>query len=295
MRAGFLTLAAILVSLAFAASALAAPPANDDFANSQHLASSAHVTASGDDREASVEPGEPDPAPGFTTRATVWYDWTAPSAHETTVDVCQASITAGVAVFTGSAVDQLTTVTQGTPDKPCLVSFTPVQGTTYRIGVDGLQGQTGTFTIALDQGEALTVVRTGTGSGSVTSNPDGIDCGTTCLHRFDADTQVALTAAPVPGSSFAGWSGDCSGTGACQVTMSQARSVTATFTHPPPANDDFASAQALASSAHAAASGDDRGATAETGEPDPGSTPRASVWFDWTAPSGDQTTIDVCQ
>jgi hypothetical protein len=41
---------------------------------------------------------------------------------------------------------------------------------------------------------------------------------------------VTLTATPGGGSTFAGWSGDCSGTGTCQVTMSAARSATATFT-----------------------------------------------------------------
>src|SRR4030095_5918505 len=40
---------------------------------------------------------------------------------------------------------------------------------------------------------------------------------------------VTLTATPAAGSTFAGWSGACSGTGSCTVTMSAARSVTATF------------------------------------------------------------------
>jgi vibriolysin len=50
---------------------------------------------------------------------------------------------------------------------------------------------------------------------------------------------VALTATPDPGSLFAGWSGDCSGTGSCQVTMSQARSVTATFAPNSPPRASF--------------------------------------------------------
>jgi PKD domain/Divergent InlB B-repeat domain len=41
---------------------------------------------------------------------------------------------------------------------------------------------------------------------------------------------VTLTADPDATSTFAGWSGDCSGTGSCQVTLGEARSVTATFT-----------------------------------------------------------------
>lgn len=75
----------------------------------------------------------------------------------------------------------------------------------------------------------LTVTLAGSGSGSVTSNPAGISCGATCTAGFDAGTLVTLTAAAAPSSSFAGWSGACTGTGACVVTLSEAQSVTATF------------------------------------------------------------------
>jgi hypothetical protein len=40
---------------------------------------------------------------------------------------------------------------------------------------------------------------------------------------------VSLTAAAASGSSFAGWGGSCSGTGACTVSMTAARTVSATF------------------------------------------------------------------
>ena len=76
----------------------------------------------------------------------------------------------------------------------------------------------------------LSVVSKGSGSGSVTSDPGGIDCGGTCSASFDDGTQVTLTATPDTGSTFTGWSGGgCSGTGACQITLSQSASVTATF------------------------------------------------------------------
>jgi PKD repeat protein len=75
----------------------------------------------------------------------------------------------------------------------------------------------------------LTVSKHGTGSGTVTSSPAGISCGDSCEASFDADTLVTLTATPDASSTFSGWSGPCSGTGSCQVTMDQARSVTATF------------------------------------------------------------------
>src|SRR2546425_241233 len=76
----------------------------------------------------------------------------------------------------------------------------------------------------------LTVTKAGTGSGTVTSNPPGINCGVTCSAAYDSGTVVTLTATPATGSTFTGWSGcdAVSGT-TCTVTMSAARSVTANF------------------------------------------------------------------
>jgi hypothetical protein len=76
----------------------------------------------------------------------------------------------------------------------------------------------------------LSVIRSGAGSGTVTSNPAGIVCGTDCAQSYPINTRVTLTAIPAAGSAFAGWSGACTGTGACAVTVSAATSVTATFT-----------------------------------------------------------------
>jgi PKD repeat protein len=85
----------------------------------------------------------------------------------------------------------------------------------------------------------LTVSRAGTGSGQVSSSPAGISCGDGCQASFDAGTVVTLTATADSSSVFTGWSGDCSGAGACQVTMDQARSVTATFASNSPPHASF--------------------------------------------------------
>jgi len=47
---------------------------------------------------------------------------------------------------------------------------------------------------------------------------------------FVSGTVVALSATPDSGSTFEGWSGACSGTGTCVITMDANKSVTATFT-----------------------------------------------------------------
>ena len=71
-----------------------------------------------------------------------------------------------------------------------------------------------------------------TGSGRVTSAPAGIACPAACSGQFAADSTVTLTAIPTPGWSFAGFSGACSGTGPCAVSMNGPKSVTATFAPP---------------------------------------------------------------
>jgi hypothetical protein len=81
-----------------------------------------------------------------------------------------------------------------------------------------------------------------TGNGTVTSNPPGINCGTVCTASFDQATAVSLGATGAVGSNFTGWTGACSGTGACVVLMSANATVGATFAPgvppPPPPNVD---------------------------------------------------------
>jgi hypothetical protein len=100
----------------------------------------------------------------------------------------------------------------------------PIQATVASAGGGG-----GPFT--------LTVHKTGTGAGTVTSVPAGIFCGAVCTHGFDDGTSVTLQVLPNAGSVFGGFSGDCSGT-ACTVQMTATRSVTAAFVSGPPRNTD---------------------------------------------------------
>ena len=82
----------------------------------------------------------------------------------------------------------------------------------------------------LQPNNTLTVSKAGSGSGTVTSSPTGISCGTTCSWGYPTGTALTLTASPTAGSTFTGWSGGgCSGTGACTLTLTASTTVTATF------------------------------------------------------------------
>jgi hypothetical protein len=85
-------------------------------------------------------------------------------------------------------------------------------------------------TIPSTQQYTLTVTKAGTGTGIVTSSPAGINCGSDCSEAYNSGTVVTLTATADTSSTFAGWSGGCTGTGTCAVTMDAAKAVTATFT-----------------------------------------------------------------
>jgi hypothetical protein len=77
--------------------------------------------------------------------------------------------------------------------------------------------------------KTLSVVKAGTGSGTITSTPGGIICPGTCSTAFTTGIPVTLTAAAAGGSTFLGWSAPCSGTGTCLLSMTGERTVTATF------------------------------------------------------------------
>lgn len=75
----------------------------------------------------------------------------------------------------------------------------------------------------------LTVGVDGPGTGTVSSSPLGITCGGDCSEKYERGSEVTLTATAAPGSVFAGWTGACTGSGPCEITMDAPQTVTATF------------------------------------------------------------------
>ena len=100
--------------------------------------------------------------------------------------------------------------------------------------MNGGKSVTASFTRPASGGFGLTVSRSGTGSGVVTSDPGGINCSLDCQEAFPKGTVVTLQAFADPGSIFAGWSA-CEGTDTCKVTIDSQKTVTATF-NPAPSN-----------------------------------------------------------
>ncbi len=92
-----------------------------------------------------------------------------------------------------------------------------------RIGSFEMHGCAPTFSV--------TTIKNGTGAGTVTSSPAGVNCGSTCSAGFDDGTPMTLTATPAVGSDFTGWlGGGCAGAGVCTFVLNGATTVTATFT-----------------------------------------------------------------
>ena len=163
------------------------------------------------------------------------------------------------------------------------------------IALNGPRDVTAVF-VAAPATKTVTVQRTGGGSGTVSSAPAGIDCGTACEASFDEGAPVTLTAEADAFSTFEGWTGcDAADGSACTVEGSDDRTVEARFATkaPAPSNDDFADATVLTGTS-GTATAINVGATKEPGEPDHGGEDGGrSLWWTWTAGRNGPVTFDA--
>ncbi len=126
------------------------------------------------------------------------------------------------------------------PDGALVESFDPahlihegygigVSGTTVFIATGGGE-EVAEFTPAVPK-YPLTVKKTGSGRGSVTSEQQpGINCGGECTHEFPEGETVKLKETPAPGSTFTKWEGCAAeSSGVCEVTMSATTEVKAEY------------------------------------------------------------------
>ena len=137
----------LLVSTLFALAALPAfaQPANDNFANAWTLTGLSVVTNGNSGQffsgipNATKEAGEPNHG-GFNGGRSVWFNWTAPVTGNATVDTVDSSFNTLLGVYTGNAVNALTTIASNNDtatNNRSGVQFAATQGTLYRIAVDG--------------------------------------------------------------------------------------------------------------------------------------------------------------
>jgi hypothetical protein len=101
-----------------------------------------------------------------------------------------------------------------------------IVATVCSLKADAVKSATATFQRIQDE---LRLARVGDGDGSVVSEPAGIACGQTCRRVYFRGTQLRLRATAASGSRFTGWTGPCTGTGECALTIRGPTLVTARF------------------------------------------------------------------
>jgi len=157
----------MVVLLGWSSSTSWAQPANDNFANAQVI-SGPNGSVTGNNINATLEPGEPATVGGSPCGASVWYSWTAPSSGVITFNtfgstsvVNTGDLDTVLGIYTGASVDNLTLVA-GNDDANSTtlnstVTFQAAAGTTYMIAVDGFDYQppdTGNIVLNWNAGQA---------------------------------------------------------------------------------------------------------------------------------------------
>ena len=164
-RLAILSSLLMIVSLAFAAPALAAPPTNDVYAGREAIAIGDDLTVNTSEATSDADDVEMNVCGAPAMDASVWYELTAAADGFVGVDVSQSSYSAGVFVATGSP-GSFEVVACG----PGAVGFETVAGGIYAIlAIDDTPDTVNGGTLRIQVAEippppeiSLTVNRTGT-------------------------------------------------------------------------------------------------------------------------------------
>jgi subtilisin len=167
-------------------------PPNDNFASGQVL-NGFSASASGTNTNATLETGDPTTIDTRNTSHTVWYRWTAPSSGAVEMNTCTADFDTLLGVYRGSALGTLTEVAADDDTSGCgssglssKVAFNATSGTTYRILVDGFNGQQGTFSIRVLDMASPRVTST-----APANNATGVAPGANVRARFSEPMQAS--------------------------------------------------------------------------------------------------------
>jgi uncharacterized repeat protein (TIGR01451 family) len=124
-------------------------PPNDNFVDALGLQTNSG-SLTGSNANGTREPGEPLHV-GYLGDKSVWYSWVPTVNGQATFDTAGSNFDTTLAVYTGPSVNQLGNLAQSddvsNSDKTSRVQFNVTAGTTYRIVVDGWNGEFGSITL----------------------------------------------------------------------------------------------------------------------------------------------------
>ena len=273
-----------------------APP-NDLFGAAQPIAGNAGSVSSSN-VDASVESGEPNHA-GQAGGRSIWYRWIAPTNGTWAFDTQGSAVDTLLAVYTGSAVSNLTLVASNDDsgaEVTSSVAFSAIAGQEYRIAVDAVGGETGSVTLNwsfLGGAPVITDFSPARGGqlsqvsihGLNFSNVTVVQFGGMISPSFTNDSAMLVRALVPLGAT----------NGPITVMCANGSAISAgsfTVTDAPP-NDNTASARSLSGSFNLI-SANNENATKEVGEPNHGGNAGGkSLWFTWVAPSNGVWTFDT--
>jgi hypothetical protein len=186
-----------------------AVPPNNNFAD-RTLLTGSNITVSSFNDGATLEPQERLHNDSYGGKS-VWWSWVSPGPGIVTVDTIGSRFDTTLAVYTGSALANLTEIASdddGAPNYNSTVTFYTKSGVTNQIAVDGYDGAPGNIRLSVAFTAAsyhLTVTTNPMSGGTVNVNPPADQNG-----KYAPGSVVTLTGTPAVGHVFSGWTGSLS-------------------------------------------------------------------------------------